>query len=214
MSGMKRLAVAGAVAAALWSGSPSAVVAGLRHATSPAPLIGAGAAVLAGLAAGYLALLAALVLVARRGGCAGRAASRIVRRVAPAGVRCRLALLLGVCATAAVGTTAPPAWAGPGTPRPHGRPAAGAAVDPWPAAVPAGLWPGGWGVPAAGPPVVRVRPGETLWSIAAAHLPAPVSDARIAAAWPQWYAANRPSLGPDPNLLMPGTVLVGPVVSA
>ena len=57
---------------------------------------------------------------------------------------------------------------------------------------------------------VTVMPGDTLWSIAAAHLGAGASDAEIAAEWPRWYAANADLIGPDPNVIRPGQVLVPP----
>ena len=57
------------------------------------------------------------------------------------------------------------------------------------------------------PHPVTVRAGDSLWAIAANHLPAPVSDADAAAAWPHWFRANRMRLGPDPNLIHPGTRL-------
>jgi hypothetical protein len=52
--------------------------------------------------------------------------------------------------------------------------------------------------------------GESLWSIAAAELGPGASEAAIAARWPQWYAANRALIGPDPDLLLPGQVLQAP----
>ncbi|MGC4944060.1 LysM peptidoglycan-binding domain-containing protein [Kribbella sp. DT2] len=52
--------------------------------------------------------------------------------------------------------------------------------------------------------------GESLWSIAAAELGAGASDSAVAARWPQWYAANRAVIGPDPDLLLPGQVLHSP----
>ena len=57
------------------------------------------------------------------------------------------------------------------------------------------------------PHPVTVRAGDSLWAIAADHLPTPVSDADTAAAWPHWFRANRMRLGPDPNLIHPGTRL-------
>lgn len=51
---------------------------------------------------------------------------------------------------------------------------------------------------------VVVRRGDTLWDLARRHLPAGATDARIARAWPLWYAANRAVIGPDPGLLLPG----------
>ncbi|MFC6707832.1 LysM peptidoglycan-binding domain-containing protein [Flexivirga alba] len=57
---------------------------------------------------------------------------------------------------------------------------------------------------------VVVHRGDTLWSIAAAHL-GPHADAQaIAAEWPHWYAANRDVIGNDPDLLAVGTRLLTP----
>jgi nucleoid-associated protein YgaU len=53
-----------------------------------------------------------------------------------------------------------------------------------------------------------VRPGDTLWGIAAAQLPpAWRSPATIDRYWRQVYRANRAVLGPDPDLIHPGTRL-------
>ncbi len=49
-----------------------------------------------------------------------------------------------------------------------------------------------------------MRPGDTLWSIAADDLPAGSTDARIAARWHAIYAANRSLIGPDPDVIVPG----------
>jgi nucleoid-associated protein YgaU len=57
---------------------------------------------------------------------------------------------------------------------------------------------------------VVVRRGDTLWSIAAAHLDAHATDAEITDAWRRWYAANRGLIGGDPDLVLPGTVLTAP----
>lgn len=54
---------------------------------------------------------------------------------------------------------------------------------------------------------VAVRRGDTLWDIAARHLPAGALDADIAAAWPRWHAANATVIGDDPDLLLPGQLL-------
>ncbi len=52
---------------------------------------------------------------------------------------------------------------------------------------------------AAGPAArYAVRPGDTLSGIAAAL--------GVRGGWPALYAANRPVIGPDPDLLRPGTV--------
>lgn len=55
-----------------------------------------------------------------------------------------------------------------------------------------------------------VRRGDTLWDIAAASLPPGADDAARAAACHRWYAANRAAIGPDPDLLLPGTRLRRP----
>lgn len=62
---------------------------------------------------------------------------------------------------------------------------------------------------ASGPEVV-VRRGDTLWSIAAAHLGPGASDAEVAEAWPRWHLANAELIGPDPHILLPGTQLKAP----
>ncbi|MCW2622228.1 MAG: Peptidoglycan-binding LysM [Frankiales bacterium] len=75
-----------------------------------------------------------------------------------------------------------------------------------PAAVPAAADPAGTGKQ----PSVVVRPGDSLWSVAAAHLPATASDRQIAQAWPSWWAANRDVVGAEPDVLHPGQRLTPP----
>jgi nucleoid-associated protein YgaU len=57
---------------------------------------------------------------------------------------------------------------------------------------------------------VVVRRGDTLWDIAARALGPNASVADIAASWPGWYAANRSTIGPDPDLILPGQLLRPP----
>ena len=57
---------------------------------------------------------------------------------------------------------------------------------------------------------VTVRRGDSLWSIAQRHLGATATDAEVAHAWPEWYAANRAVIGDDPDLIHPGMQLVPP----
>ncbi|KAA9395585.1 hypothetical protein FCK90_00725 [Kocuria coralli] len=53
---------------------------------------------------------------------------------------------------------------------------------------------------------VTVRGGESLWSITADLLGPEASPADIAATWPHLWEANGSHI-PDPDLLLPGTVL-------
>ena len=65
---------------------------------------------------------------------------------------------------------------------------------------------------AAGTARVVVRAGDSLWRIAAAHLPGRPTAARVAASWPRWYTANRSVVGADPDRIEPGQVLRAPAV--
>jgi LysM domain len=56
-------------------------------------------------------------------------------------------------------------------------------------------------------PALVVRPGDSLWAIATEYLPGRPSDAHTATAWPLWFRLNRARLGPDPDLIHPGTRL-------
>lgn len=58
--------------------------------------------------------------------------------------------------------------------------------------------------------VLVVRPGDSLWSLAAAHLlprGRSASERAVDAAWRRLYAANRAVIGPDPHLIRPGARL-------
>lgn len=61
------------------------------------------------------------------------------------------------------------------------------------------------------PRAVVVRPGDTLWVIAARHLPAGATDADITVACQDWHAANRAVIGADPNLIFPAQRLAPPL---
>ncbi len=92
------------------------------------------------------------------------------------------------------------------------RDAAGGAL---PAPAGAGRRPSGASpdpVAVSAPPArtVTVAPGDTLWAIAARHLPPGADDTSVAAAWPGWYAANTATIGRDPGLIRPGQVLTVP----
>jgi hypothetical protein len=55
-----------------------------------------------------------------------------------------------------------------------------------------------------------VRPGDSLWRIASDDLPASASTSTICRRVETWYAANRAVIGPDPDLILPGTELTQP----
>jgi nucleoid-associated protein YgaU len=57
---------------------------------------------------------------------------------------------------------------------------------------------------------VVVHRGDSLWTIAARHLGPDATDADIAAEWPRWHAANRDTVGDDPDLILPGMILHPP----
>ncbi|UNK47064.1 LysM peptidoglycan-binding domain-containing protein [Arthrobacter sulfonylureivorans] len=60
------------------------------------------------------------------------------------------------------------------------------------------------------PRSVTVTAGDSLWHLAAAELGPLATDAEIAERWPDWHAANRRTIGPDPSLIRPGQTLVVP----
>jgi len=186
------------------------------------------AAALAGWAlGGWLVAVALLTLAARLPGAAGRLAQGTVRRCAPAAVRRGVAVALGL---GVVLSGAGPAGAAVAAPR---SPSPAAGLD-WPAdAAPPVLpvldWPtsGPQHLGKPGPPTstqvgsphatrssrpaaVVVRPGDTLWGLAARSLGGSPSERAVAQAWPVWWSANRALIGPDPDLLQPGTALVPP----
>lgn len=57
------------------------------------------------------------------------------------------------------------------------------------------------------PAVVQVRPGDSLWSLAAEALGPAATDTEIAVAWHSIHLANVGRIGTDPDLIFPGTVL-------
>ena len=55
-----------------------------------------------------------------------------------------------------------------------------------------------------------VQPGDSLWRITSHLLGPQASDAAIAAAWPELYAANAAAIGADASLIHPGQLLAVP----
>lgn len=142
-------------------------------------------------------------------GCA-----RVAERACPALARGAVVTVLGLTAGTAVTGTAvahtghvAPASSSSG-PAPAGLPLAGLplpdrAVGAGPATA----------VPRAAvvsrPREVVVRPGDSLWSIAADLLGPGADDAEVTAAWHRLHAANRARVG-DPDLIRPGQRLLVP----
>jgi LysM domain len=96
-----------------------------------------------------------------------------------------------------------------------GAPGAQASAPPWVStALGAHRFAGGPGTRRSGSadhrPVVVVHRGDTLWAIAARHLGPAATDAQVAAEWPRWHAANRSTIGAEPDLILPGQQLVAP----
>jgi len=161
-------------------------------------------------------------------GAAGSACRLLLQLLLPAGARRAAAVFLGlglaVTGPAVVTTVAVfPTVASAAVPGPPSL----AAVPDWPVAVPADGpvpdWPasGTADSPDAGSPAAQVPAGsrvvlrgDCLWDIAATWLrqsaSAEPTDGEIAAAVHAWWAANDTVIGPNPDLLLPGQVLVPP----
>ncbi len=170
------------------------------------------ATVLAWVTWGWGALGLLLTAATALPGATGRAADLVLGVVLPAGARQAAATLVGLSLAAGpLLVTAPPA-PGPAVVQlvtAADEQPAGQGVADWPAAE-AGApdWPTG---PAGARVVLR---GDCLWDIAREWLARrdgrPPSDAATATAVHDWWAANQSVIGTDPDLLLPGQVLVPP----
>lgn len=69
------------------------------------------------------------------------------------------------------------------------------------------------GRPTAERPTVTVRSGDCLWDIAARELGPDATPREVDRRWRDWHRENADAIGPDPHLLLPGTVLTAPVFS-
>lgn len=167
-------------------------VAGVRTILSDRPafadLLVAGCAAAAMVAAAWLWVITTDVVVGvLRNDGAG------VRRPGPV----RL-LLLATCGVVVLGATAAPASADDrhpvspeslaGLPLPD-RPTGDAALPPEPTSS------------------VRVRPGDSLWTIAEERLGRQATVADVVDLWHRIYARNARAIGPDPDLILPGQLL-------
>ena len=134
---------------------------------------------------------------------------RLAARVVPASLRRLVAATVGASATATVVTVLPAAaWADRPAPP---APAATASPLDWPGLVtPIGLVSPQHHRGSPRHDELVVRPGDSLWSLAARRLGPGASTTAIAAEWPRLYAFNRAAIGPDPNLIHPGQRLTPP----
>lgn len=200
-------------------------------------LLGAVTATGACAVVAWCALVVVFVAMGSAPGRLGAVAERAARLLAPAVTRHRTRVILGITVTAAqVGLVVSPVVAAPG---PAVSSAATATAVPMSSAIddlpPIGRLPSVAGPPPNQPrhdpsPVepaptpeppqpdprghpparVTVGAGDTLWAIAADHLDEAAPETDVARAWPLWFAANRDVIGPDPDLIRPGMVLVEP----
>lgn len=124
--------------------------------------------------------------------------------------------LLACCGAAAAGVLAVPAQAAPISPA---QMSSGSSIreDPVHGDQPASAVLEGLPLPdrtvgalherMSGGRTVLVGRGDTLWSIAAAHLPAGADIHDIDRGWRALYASNRSLIGSDPDLITPGSRL-------
>ena len=228
------LAVPAGTVAALWLCRPGAV----RVDGSATAAIVTAAAWAAWCLAAYAAVATAAALLAA--GRPHRRLGRMLGHVAPPALRRAADVAVGAAVVASVTCLPAAAYAARPHPAAshHSHPPVVLSLD-WPTARrgTAGIRPPvvapppatapapalvnvpaiGRASPAVPPPrnlpgaAVTVRPGDSLWAIAARALGGHATNARIAAAWPQWWAANRSRIGPDPGLIRPGQHLVPPI---
>ncbi|HEU0040903.1 MAG TPA: hypothetical protein VFQ15_01000 [Jiangellaceae bacterium] len=191
-------------------------------------LIALTAAGLAWIIVAWAGAVLAAEALATLPGVLGRLAGAWAGRLAPAAVRqlARAALGVGILVgpVAAAAAAAPPPLATPGI----AAPMAPGPGEQLPAVGCPEVVPPNVGPPNVGPPSVVgltaaepdpapsprhhvvVEPGDSLWSIATDHLGAGADHAAVAAEWPRWFAANRDEIGPNPDLILPGTRLLPP----
>jgi hypothetical protein len=209
--------------------SPSQAVDALRSGAPGAdptePLV-ALAALAAWALAAWLATTTVVVAAGALPGWAGALSAAFARRIAPVAVRRMVELTLGL--TAVAGALGPAAASAAPLPAPvtapMTAPATSQASPGYGDARYAPLdWPVGDPPPAPRPQSradrsadepVLVRPGDSLWRLAATELEAATgsvpSAAAVAVAWPHWWAANREAVGADPDLIRPGMKLSPP----
>lgn len=154
---------------------------------------------------GWLTLAVACCAGAALPGRSGRTFSRIGPLISPRLVRRALGLAVGVSLAPAVAQNAvasPPAYAVVAVtelPQDDSVFLETAGVD--------------WPVQPATPDsatTIAVHPGDCLWSLVESHLGYGATIAEISSEVDRWWDANAEVIGADPDLLIPGQVLVVP----
>ncbi len=178
-------------------------LAGAGEAPTFVALLTALAGIVATVTAAWLWGVVTLVAVA---GLRGIRLGRV--RTCPEAIRRLLAALCGLALTGTLtGTLAAPAATEPARPRsPVPVLVRGLTLPDRVESLPGSPVPG-----SLLPDSLVVVPGDTLWGLAAATLPRGAEDAAINQRWHHLYRENRATIGPDPDLIFPGTRLALPV---
>ena len=201
-----------AVAAVLrvLTGPWHSAVSTLKHAAvsataAPDDVVLAAVGLLAWAAWSWGALGLVLTAASAAPGAGGALARGLSRLVLPASLRTAsgVALGIGLVVAAPAAAAAPPVAPAP------------VAVPDWPTGDPAPAAPAPPDWPSTSPTAEKyvVVPGDCLWRIAEGRLlaagPDP-TDADVAHAVDRWWSANADVIGPDPDLIHPGQVLLPP----
>ena len=216
------LVTAGSASGAAWWGAADALASARAGTATFEELVVTSCAVLAWLGCVWIASVVVLVAVTAAPGVAGRIATRWCTALAPAIARHMVRSALGLAALAApIAATAPVAATPAAT---TSTTSAASTEQPSPSTLPdVGRPPVGSPDDAAQAPdppddvtagdaavTITVEPGDSLWAIADHHIGPRATDRQVAAEWPRWFAANRDEIGPDPNHIVPGTMLRAP----
>lgn len=232
------LAAAGSVAGAVGWGAADALASARAGRASFEELVVISSAALTWAGCVWIASVVVLVAVTAAHGVAGRIAARWSEAIVPALARQAVRSALGLAALAAPIAASTPVAAVASAPVAATRPVAAVPVSatliagaPTVVTGPSSPHPlPDVGRPPVRPPgdatqvtampddamdgdaavMIKIEPGDSLWAIAEHHLGPRATDRQIAAEWPRWFAANRDEIGPDPDHIVPGTMLRAP----